>query len=49
MKSYAFLFWAYNVVWICLAAYLVYLFRRVRRTEHELERLERRLGKRSDD
>ena len=48
MKSYAFLFWAYNVIWIGLALYLGFLFHRVRKTTGELDRLERRLERSSE-
>lgn len=43
MKNYEFLFWAYNVVWIGLVAYVVSLVVRVRRVADRLDRLERRL------
>jgi CcmD family protein len=36
MKSYAFLFWAYNVIWIALAAYVLYLLARLRRVDRRL-------------
>ena len=42
MKSYAFLFWAYNVIWLGLAGYLLLIFLRVRRVDRRLEALERR-------
>ncbi len=41
MRSYAFLFWAYNLVWIGLVAYLVFLLLRLNRVGRRLERLER--------
>ena len=47
MKSYTFLFWAYNVVWLGLAGYLLMLFTRVRRVDRRLEGLERELAKRN--
>ena len=37
MKSYSFLFWAYNVVWIGLAAYLFFLLQRMRRVDRRIE------------
>jgi len=43
VKNYEFLFWAYNVVWIGLVAYVVSLVVRVRRVADRLDRLERRL------
>ena len=43
MKNYWFLFWAYNVVWICLAAYIGWLLHRLSRTRKALERLQRRI------
>jgi CcmD family protein len=46
MKSYDFLFWAYNVVWASLAVFLLLLFRRLGRTTRRLERLERELKER---
>ena len=43
MKSYAFLFWAYNVIWLVLAGYLLSMMLRVRRLSDRLGRLEREL------
>jgi CcmD family protein len=40
MKSFSFLFWAYNVIWGGIAAYLVLLHLRLRRVGQRLERLE---------
>ena len=40
MKSYEFLFWAYNVVWLGLAGYLLFMMMRIRKTEARLARLE---------
>jgi CcmD family protein len=40
LKSYAFLFWAYNVVWAGIAVYLLLLFSRLRRVQRRLEDLE---------
>ncbi len=45
MKGYSFLLWAYNIVWIGLAAYVVFLFGRLRKVTDRLERLERRVDK----
>jgi CcmD family protein len=38
-----FLFWAYNVVWIAIAAYVASLMVRLGRVRDRVERLERRL------
>ena len=43
MKSYWFLFWAYNVVWAGLVVYLLFLTGRLGRATRRLEQLERRL------
>ena len=40
MKSYAFLFWAYNVVWLGLAAYLLFLFARIGKLSRRLDAVE---------
>lgn len=40
MKNYGFLFWAYTVIWLGLAAYLVFLGVRLRRVTERLDRLE---------
>lgn len=40
MKNYGFLFWAYAVIWLGLAAYLLFLGIRLRRVSERLERLE---------
>ena len=40
MKNYGFLFWAYAVIWMGLAAYLFFLGLRLRRVAERLERLE---------
>ena len=41
MKSYAFLFWAYNVIWVGLAGYLLFVIVRLARLDRRLARLER--------
>ena len=46
MKSYAFLFWAYNVIWTGLAAYLLFLIMRLRRVDRRLDSVERELRER---
>lgn len=43
MKSYDFLFWAYNVIWAGIAGFLFFLLLRVRRTERRLDRVEHEL------
>ncbi|MCP3980372.1 MAG: CcmD family protein [bacterium] len=48
MKNYDFLFWAYNVIWIGLAAYIFFVFARVRRVDRRLDNVERSLGKKQD-
>lgn len=45
MKSYAFLFWAYNVVWAGLAAWVAWLLLRLGRIDRRLQSLERELGR----
>lgn len=40
MKSYAFLFWGYLVVWVGLAIYLVALMRKLSRLTRRLDVLE---------
>ena len=44
MQSYTFLFWAYNVVWIAIAGYMLYTFLKVRRVDRRLDVLERESG-----
>lgn len=44
VKNYAFLFWAYNAVWLGLVVYLLWLAGRLRRATRRLHALERRLG-----
>ena len=44
MKGYSYLLWAYNIVWIALAAYIGMLFVRLRKVSDRLERLERKVG-----
>ncbi len=43
MKSYPFLFWAYNVVWLGLAAYVALLVARLGRLDRRLDALESEL------
>jgi CcmD family protein len=42
MRGYSFLAWAYNLVWIGIAAYLLFLFVRLRSVTRKLDRLEDR-------
>ena len=43
MKSYAFLFWAYNVIWVALAGYLLFVVLRLRKVARRLDGIERAL------
>ena len=43
VKSYAFLFWGYFVVWAGIVGYLAFLGSRLSRAARRLEALERRL------
>jgi CcmD family protein len=45
VRGYNFLFWAYNVVWIGIVAYLAYLFVQLRKVGDRLDRLERRIDR----
>lgn len=49
MKSFAFLFWAYNVIWIGIAAYIWLTYSRLRRTDRRVEKLEERVRRLSAD
>ncbi len=49
MKSYVFLFWAYNAIWLGLAGYLFFLLQRLRRVERSLDGVERALGRAATD
>jgi CcmD family protein len=49
LKSYEFLFWAYNVIWIVIAGYLLAMVLRMRRIDERLGRLERELERESGD
>jgi len=49
VKSYAFLFWAYNVIWLVLAGYLLFLMLRLRRLDDRLARLEREIERGAND
>jgi CcmD family protein len=43
MRSYDFLFWAYNVIWLGIAGYVLFTFLRVRRLDRRLDLLEREI------
>jgi CcmD family protein len=43
LKSYAFLFWAYNVIWLLLAGYLLFVVERLGRVGRRLDAVERAL------
>jgi CcmD family protein len=43
VRSYVFLFWAYNVIWLFIAGYLFFVLLRIRRAERRLEAVEREL------
>jgi CcmD family protein len=42
VKSYAFLFWAYNVIWLGLASYIALIAARLARADRKLDALESR-------
>ena len=48
MKSYEFLFWAYNVIWGCIAAFTLFMFLRTRTVERRIAGLERELQRRTE-
>ena len=45
MKNYAFLFWAYLVIWLGLAGFLLGSLIRIRRLGERLARVERALAR----
>ena len=47
MQSYAFLFWAYIVIWAGIAGFLLFVLLRLLRTERRLDRVERELERES--
>ena len=49
MKSYEFLFWAYNVIWIVISGYLLTMVFRMRRIDERLGRIERELERDVED
>lgn len=46
MRSYEFLFWAYNVIWLLLAAYVAFVMSRISRATRRIEAMERALQRR---
>lgn len=48
MKTYNFLFWAYNLIWLGIAAFIWLVFRRIRTVDRRLAGLEQRLDARDD-
>ena len=47
MKNYEFLFWAYNIVWLGIAGYMLFVFTRMKRLDRRLEGLEREVTERA--
>jgi CcmD family protein len=45
MKSYAFLFWAYNVIWLSLAVYIAFVMARIGKVSKRIEAMERALSR----
>jgi hypothetical protein len=43
LKSYAFLFWAYNVIWLALAGFTLLVLLRLGRVARRLDGVERAL------
>jgi CcmD family protein len=43
-KGYPFLYWAYNIIWIGIVAYVSYVLFRLSSLQKRLDRLERRIG-----
>jgi CcmD family protein len=41
VKSYAFLFWAYNVIWLALSGFLLFVLLRLRRVDRRVDAVER--------
>lgn len=42
-KGYPFLYWAYNIIWIAIVAYISYVLFRLSSVQKRLDRLERRV------
>jgi len=49
MKSYEFLFWAYNVIWLFLAVYVAFVMARIGKVSKRIEAMERALNRREAD
>jgi CcmD family protein len=49
LKSYDFLFWAYNVIWLVIAGYLLMMVTRMKRIDQRLGRVERELDRTGND
>jgi hypothetical protein len=45
LKSYSFLFWAYNVIWLLLSGFLLFVLVRLGRVGRRLDAVERALDK----
>ena len=43
MRGYPFLFWAYNIIWLGIAGYVLFLFLRLRKAGRRLDRIERKV------
>ena len=39
MKSYAFLFWAYNAIWLGIVGYVVFIVLRLRKLDRKIDRI----------
>jgi CcmD family protein len=46
VKNYEFLFWAYNVIWLGLAGWLLTMILRLRKLSERLDRVEREIDRR---
>ncbi len=44
MKNFDFLFWAYNVIWLGIGGYIVFLVLRLKAVSERLQRLEKSSG-----
>ncbi len=47
-KHFPFLFWAYNIIWILIAGYLIYLGLRQRRIQKEIDQLRRQVSRQEE-
>jgi len=48
VKSYEFLFWAYNVIWACLSGFLLFLIMRLKHMDRRLDSVEKAMHSRPD-